>query len=214
MNIISLFVLIFLVTVGAMVFIFLFVIFKKEEDPQDQTIFWHFLPQYTNGYVEGVVQKIVKGPKRTAIIFSPRDVNYLRLSKLKIKTKIENEKIFIENNKLKFYPKGVWSNERNILIGFPYLPESIPNLMKEDDLGKTFMKFIEETNLKNTELDILRESNSRMEYLARDRALGVISGKDLQFLDARQKEMLKLVASGKEDKRVTSFTPGTSEQKY
>ena len=136
----------------------LLLIFKEQEEPTDDTIFKNFLSQYTNGYSYGTIIEIIKGENRTGIKFIPRDLDYVRLFKNRKKNKIiiQPQLIWIQNDKLLLFSKGILSARRHEIWGLPANAEDLSDEIKKHEFGKVLMILTEMANSKTEEVDILR----------------------------------------------------------
>jgi len=157
---------IFVILIGLIVTA-LILYFKEEKQPEDDTIFINYKPQFSKGYSLGIINQTFKGKKRTGIEFFPRDIDYVRHHKKKEKTKIEPQLVFFKNSQLTPLPKGRLSSERNILIGEPTDPEDLPEEIKEKEFGKDIMNKMTNKSKEEHGTSILREEINKLKALDR-----------------------------------------------
>jgi len=137
--------------------------FKERDDPEDETLFVNFMPQYSHGYKTGVINKVIVGDKRIGIEFYPRDIDYIK--HLKEKVEIQPELVFFEKDKVIQIPKGTWSSYRNEIWGLPPSSSDLPIFFKEHPLGKKIMEYIEGKSGEKDENEILRERNKNQQNM-------------------------------------------------
>ena len=183
--------------------------FKEEEQPSDDLIFKNFLPQYTHGHSQGSVLEIKKGDNRSAIIFIPKDFDYVRALKKKEKVIINPELIWIENHKLLNFPKGTLSSHRNELWGLPPKAEDLNEELKNTEIGKSIMKTIEDLNMKHEESHILRNRiNVQSGLLNKTEGLELVNDAFSKVMEIN-KDLVKVAGENK-PKTQTFGMPSTS----
>lgn len=145
---------------------FLYTKTREKEEPENKPIFENYMPQYSEGHTDGIVDDIIIGEKRIGIVFLPRDINYIKLLKNKLTShKIKNKYIiFYDKRQVDFFPQGGFSGHRDKIKAYPSNVDMIPDSIKNTDFGKKVMEFIE----KNNELKDQNElAEQRMESLKR-----------------------------------------------
>jgi len=178
---------------------------QEIEEPKQEIRIDNYMTQHTNGYSSGAEVDIIKGDKRSLIIFEPRDINYNKLKKLKKGEIIENQKVVVENSKIKTLPMGDWSNEQTRKILLPPTPEDFPESLKKSSYGQILMRITEEINLENVEKDIIREGSNRKTKLLKELGDGEISIETISRMEKIFEDMLKKGQDIKQKDR--SFAP-------
>ena len=198
--------LILIVLLGLFIF-FIVLRFKEKEEPTDDTLFIHFMPQYTHGYHMGVIEKVYYGEKRTGILFFPRDIDHVRIFKAKkkenLRVVIKPELIFIDNRKLIHLPKNSGlSGERNEIWGLPPNPEDFSELFKQHPMGKMMMQMVNEKNAITTEVECIRDGIERMRNIYRRQGYGELSRKEIDRMEGLFNDQLKIITKQDKDKRL------------
>lgn len=180
---------------------------KDRDKLADETIFTNWMPQYTNGFSDGIIVKFHRGEKRTGVEFKPVDLDYVsRLTSREKdirKLNVENQIVYIENRKLIPFSKGTWSGERNKLWGLPKNPEDLPEQLKDSWIGKILMNLVKEINVKVTEIDSIREETDRTKKIIEKLGGGEATIAELERVGELYDTSLK--ALSKSDNKPTSF---------
>ncbi len=192
----------FLGIIGVFTVICLFVwlitiIYKSNPKPQDLTMITNFLPQYTDGFSEGILLSVDLGDKVNGYTFMPTDVDfYSRQSKGKFKTnknldKVVPKTIYIRKDKVIAFPRTTFSGERNKIWLLPPNPEDLSEEIKKSEIGKLLMAMIDDINNKETEISIIREGADRTRNIFSRQGDGEISSAELDRLDSLHEKIVK-----------------------
>jgi len=147
--------------IGAFIYL-LRITFKERDDPENQTIHENYMPQYSDGHTDGIIDEVIIGKKRIGVRFYPRDLNYIRLKKEgKV---IKPYLVWYDKCKLVMFPQGSFSGHRNKSKGFPSEIEGLPEGILNDDFGKAIMLWLTQklvgmdtSKLKNMQIDNLNK---------------------------------------------------------
>lgn len=157
------------------------IIYKSNPKPQDFTIITNFLPQYTNGFSEGILLDTDLGDKFNGYTFMPTDVDFYSRQKTKKfranknLQEVKPQTIYIRKDKFISFPRSTFSNERNKLWLLPHNPEDLPERVKSSPIGIVLMKMIDDTNNNETEVSIIREGADRVRNILNRMGDGEIS---------------------------------------
>jgi len=141
---------------------FVYIKYKSREEPENQPLLENYMPQYSEGSVLGVVSDLKLSETRAKISFYPRDIDYIKLQKEK--TKIKEYTIFCDKAQIQFFPKGAFSQHRDLIKIYPSNPDMLPETIKNTPQGKVIMKMIEENNQVKDQTEL---NQIRMESLKR-----------------------------------------------
>lgn len=192
----------------AAVVYFAYLYLWDKQDPQDYTLLRHYMPQYSNGYVEGIITDILYHKDRTGFVFYPTDVDQYKYHIKNINKKIEPETIWIKNVHIFSFPKGTLSKDRNIIEALAPSSQEYTNTFKQTPLGKSYMEMTEKLNNLELESEVLREASSRRARLLKDWAGGeALSPEMLSKLQKWNEDFVKTVTSGKQGPNMSSI-PG------
>ncbi len=197
-----------LVGLGIWVFV---MISKKEEELDDKNIIINFMPQHTaphKGYFIGAEISTTKVGNRQLIEMVPKDVKKEDIEKFK---KIENVKIVGDRNKIDILPLGDASDARNIKLIWPPTPEDFPQSIKNSRFGKFLMKYVEELDIDNTEIDIIREGSKRKTKLLKKMGDGEVSEEYIEATDEMTKDLIKNVSEVKTQPKTIYPTSRTTQ---
>src|SRR6056297_25636 len=88
-------------------------LFRPQENPRDDTLVDFFSTQYTNGYSQGVLKKVIHGTKRKGIVFYPKDKDRMKIVEDE-KNGEDNREVthWVNEEKMEWLPRGRWSRER------------------------------------------------------------------------------------------------------
>lgn len=154
-----------LVVIGLLIFLFR-LIFKDKDEPSDAPLHECNMPQYSQGYVRGVVEDIEFGDERVKVTFFPRDIRYRKLKKaigiLKPITVFYDKKLF------ESFAEGEYSAHRQITIGYPSDPSLIPEGLKNKITGKAMMQLITNKIEESNEIEHLRHINKNLSKIVKD----------------------------------------------
>lgn len=180
---------------------------KKDEVPLDYSIVYNYLSSYTGGHFEGVIVDEIKGKKRDGIIFVPRDVNFMKLSRDKKDiNKIPKQIVWFDKNKRKDFPRGTLSAYRNIVIIQPKNSEDYPEYFKNTELGKSMINLTEEKNNEKTIVDTLRIKSDNLKRISRELGAGEPLGLDFfELLQSKQQDSLDALAKEKEKSKTSGI---------
>lgn len=141
---------------------------RDKEDPENQSILFNFMPQYSHGFSLGLIDSIETAKGITKITFFPRDLNYIRLAKKDKQVVIKPQVLFVQNKCVDYFPCGGLSSYRNIVVVYPPRIEEIPEKLKESKIGDSIMSMIgnvEEKTIAETVYRKIITSQSKMQDL-------------------------------------------------
>ncbi len=162
------------------IFIFVFVIaailigayfgnkFLSKEDYKDYTLAENFMPQFTGGFSEGDVIRIIHGIYRTGYVIKPTDADWLRRTQQDGFSVVEPQIIWVYSWQVSDLPRGKLSAERNKIKIFPPKPEYFPKGMQNDILGKAMMAVIAKEKAEHTIVQILRSERNFEDDMLKD----------------------------------------------
>ena len=141
--------------------------FKDKDSLENYPILHNYQSQYTFGFSEGHIVNQIKGKKRDAIEFIPRDVNYLKYFK-ENKDVPEKIRLWYDKNQREDLPEGTISGEKNIVKIYAQNPEDYPEKFKKTDEGRALMEMTKNKKIERTQLEILREESDLTAEFARE----------------------------------------------
>lgn len=179
-----------IIIIGLFVWLII-IMFAEGPKPQDFTIVDNFIPQYTNGFSQGILLEVKPGEKRNGYVFVPKDIDYYGRKKQKNVAKIEPQIIYIDKRKAISFPRGTFSNERNRLWLLPPQPENLPEELKRTKLGKIMIEMINNINNDSTEIESIREGAERTKNIITRMGDGEISDQEIERLDSIHGNLIK-----------------------
>lgn len=192
----------FFIAVVILIF-FLYNKYQEGKKPENQTILEHYMPQYSNGHTDGIVQSIEIGEKRIKIVLLPRDINYIReLNKNKF-FKIKPYVLFFDKKQVDPFPEGSLSMHRNKLKAYPNDISLLPEPFKHTRFGKAVMGIINTNNELKDESELMQQRMLRLKNVSKNTYGGEI------FTDFA--EITKQIIKDKNDltkKEDKMFIPG------
>lgn len=187
MNFLHIFIVIFLLVIflcGGGVILYLFIKTYKSKTSKNAPIIINPAPQYSNNRVLGSLISIETGRKNRKLIkMVPGDVDVDKDS--------EDEVKFI-SDKVVTLPKG-FSSDRDIILTLP---------PRVEDLNKNFIKLgekVEEKNVDNHIIEVMRESKDRKNLLRKISAGGELSRDEIRRLKGLIDDLSKDKKSDKGD---------------
>ena len=162
---------------------FIMIYFQEGPKPQDFTIVDNFMPQYTNGFSQGILTNVDVGEKRNGYTFVPKDIDHYGRKKQKNMAKIEPQLVYVDKAKAVSFPRGTFSSERNRLWLLPPNPEDLPEELKRTEFGKIAMKMINDINTKTTEIESIREGTERLKAIIDRQGDGEASETEFERMD-------------------------------
>ena len=88
-----------LIFIGLVVW-FVTIFYQEGPKPQDFTIIDNFMPQYTDGFSQGILLSVDPGEKRNGYTFIPKDIDYYGRKRQKNKSVVESQTIYIDKRKV------------------------------------------------------------------------------------------------------------------
>lgn len=185
-----------LVVINVMIFgYFLYRRYKAREEPENQAIFEHFMPQYSQGYTDGIIDEIKFGEKRTMITFWPRDINYIKELK---KDKMEIKPITMFFDKKQVISLPYVSGHRFKIKAFPDDPDLLPEDIKQTKYGHLLMRMITENNLLTDESKLLKIRLHNLQVVAKQTIGGQIF---TDYMDKIRLQMKDLAENVRKDEK-------------
>lgn len=129
-------------------------LYKPEERPRDDTLVDFVCTQFTRGYSQGILKEIIHGTKRMGVVFYPKDEDNMELVQDEETNELKEITFWINEEKLRWLPRGRWSRRRNRLLVLAPELKYIPNAL-QDIYGPIVMKEnknIDEKNMLEEEL--------------------------------------------------------------
>jgi len=170
--------------------------FREMEEPENEIIIEHYMPQYSGGHTDGVVQSMEIGEKRIKIVFLPRDINYIKEFKIDKKLTIKPYTLFFDKRQVDSLPQGDLSMHRNKLKAYPNDITLLPEELKRKRIGKMIMKMIDENNKLSDESELMQK---RMDNLRRI-ASQTFGGEIFVKYSDKMKDLMKDVSESIEKK--------------
>ena len=167
---------------------------RNADEPENETIIENYMPQYSNGYSEGIVKEMEFGEERVKIIFHPRDINYIR----ELKENNILEPITLYFNKRQIIPINI-SSHRNKIKCFPDDIDLLPEQLKETRFGKKIMEIITENNKLNDESELYNARIKHVQKMGLELASGKLAEKYVEISQEILKDKSELIK--KEDKK-------------
>jgi hypothetical protein len=134
--------------------IYLYRMFTEEkQDPENLPFLINGMSAYSNGYGLGSIEKMEFMEKLVKIVFYPRDLNYLKLSKEE-KTLLKPQTIFVLKRNV--IPLG-FSARRNDYLVLPDRIENLSEKLKNHPFGKYVMAYLKESEENQEEVELLRK---------------------------------------------------------
>jgi len=167
---------------------------RNADEPENETIIENYMPQYANGYSEGIVKEMEFGEERVKIVFNPRDINYIR----ELKENNILEPITLYFNKRQIIPINI-SSHRNKIKCFPDDIDLLPEQLKETRFGKKIMEIITENNKLNDESELYNARIKHVQKMGLELASGKLAEKYVEISQEILKDKSELIK--KEDKK-------------
>ena len=181
------------------------VMYQEGPKPQDFTIVDNFMPQFTDGFSQGILLEVLLGETRNGYVFVPKDIDYYGRKRQKKSDIAETQLIYVDKRKVISFPRGTFSAERNRLWLLPPNPEDLPEELKSTKFGEVIMKMIEDINNNKTEVEVIREGADRVRDIYERMGDGEISEAELGRLDKMHDILSK--QSMKVEERKTNLGP-------
>ena len=169
---------------------------RNEDEPENETMIENYMPQYSNGYSEGIVKEMEFGEERVKIVFNPRDINYIR--ELRDNKNVNVEPITLYFNKRQIIPINI-SSHRNKIKCFPDDIDLLPEQLKETRFGKKIMEIITENNKLNDESELYNARIKHVQKMGLELASGKLAEKYVEISQEILKDKSELIK--KEDKK-------------
>jgi hypothetical protein len=151
-----------IIIIGLVIYLFR-KIYADKEDPEDSSILENYMPQYAEGYTDGVIDTEEMGDERVKITFYPRDIDYIRLKKkLGI---IKPLTIIYEKKFMEHFAKGELSGHRSKVKGYPNDINLLPEGIKNKESGKALMDFIQSKKKQEDEIEVLESRTKNMKKI-------------------------------------------------
>lgn len=158
---------IIVITILILWIIYLTTIYREKEEPTDGTILENYMPQFSDGYTELVIDKKIERGDRIEVIAYPRDIDYKELFKKNSKIEIKPYKLFFLKSHFENLPRNSFSEHRNKAKAYPPRPEDVPEGIKNTLIGAVVMERIKDINSKDHELDIVRQEAESIKMVDR-----------------------------------------------
>ena len=169
--------------------------YGKEEEYLDEPMILNWMSHHCEGRFIGVQKKVELGKEgRKIITMSPRDINPHFIDKVK------DVPIVVDKNKDIPLPKGVCSNDKNVIMVLPPTVEDFPPGLKETPFGKMLMFYTSITNASNAEVSALQEGMKRQEAHIKSMAAGEVSTERMTQMQEIFDDLLKSALQAKKDK--------------
>jgi hypothetical protein len=168
-------------------------IWERDQKYLDRNPFMiNFMPQYTNQSAYGIERSSEKGKEgRTHIKYSPLDIDPETIDQVK------DKELIVGKGKRIIVPPGDWSGHKSMGFYLPPTAEDFPDTLKNHEIGKMFMHWVEIKNAINSELDSVKEGSKRKDEILKKLGDGELSKEHLQLIGGLQKDLIKMASEGR-----------------
>jgi len=146
---------------------YLFSVYKEKDEPTDGTILENYMPQYSEGHTELIIDKKIERGDRIGILAYPRDIDYIKMFKGKEKLEIKPYRLYFLKSHFESLSKNAFSEHRNKAKAYPPNPEDLPEGIKNSQIGKVIMNRIKNLSNKDHEVSIVRAEAETLKSLDR-----------------------------------------------
>lgn len=199
--------------IGSLLIVFLLVWLFILKSSKDENYLVHnpfiinFMSQHSHGRAYGIEKDSTKAKgDRTYVEFTPLDIDPDLVDEVK------DEKLVVGKGKRVTLPPGTLSKFKTINLYLPPTASDFPDALKAMPFGKFLMYWTEIENSVSAELESVKEGSKRKDKILEQLGDGELSREHLSRLDELQKDIIKMLVSGKnKDKDHDIFTSQNQE---
>jgi len=170
--------------------------FREREEPENQQIFENYMPQYSEGHTDGIIESIEFGEERIKIIFYPRDINYIKELNKDKSFKIKSYTIFYDKKQV--IPLPIFSGHRAKIKAFPHRIDLLPEGLIETKYGKKIIEMINDNNELKDESSLLQMRLDNLQKIAKQTFGGEIYS---NYVEKTKEQMKDLSENIKKDEK-------------